>query len=73
MKQYLDLIRHVNAHGRHIDQISRVLGQITSNPNSRRFMVSSWNVGEIEKMALPPCHTLFQFYVADGRAMSNNE
>ncbi len=55
------------ADGRHIDQISQVLGQITSNPNSRRLMVSSWNVGEVEKMALPPCHTLFQFYVAGGR------
>ena len=55
------------ADGRHVDQISRVLEQIKSNPDSRRLMVSAWNVGEIEKMALPPCHTMFQFYVADGR------
>ena len=55
------------ADGRHIDQISRVLDQIKSNPISRRLMVSAWNVGEIERMALPPCHTLFQFYVAVGR------
>jgi thymidylate synthase len=55
------------ADGRHVDQISRVLEQIKSNPDSRRLMVSAWNVGEIEKMALPPCHAMFQFYVADGR------
>jgi thymidylate synthase len=55
------------ADGKHIDQITRVLDQIKSNPTSRRLMVSAWNVGEIEKMALPPCHTMFQFYVADGR------
>ncbi len=55
------------ANGKHIDQITRVLDQIKSNPTSRRLMVSAWNVGEIEKMALPPCHTMFQFYVADGR------
>jgi len=55
------------ADGRHIDQITRVLDEIRTNPTSRRLMVSAWNVGEIEKMALPPCHSMFQFYVADGR------
>ena len=50
-----------------IDQISQVIDQIKRDPNSRRLIVSAWNVGEIRKMALPPCHLLFQFYVADGK------
>ena len=53
--------------GRHIDQISNVIEQIKNNPDSRRLIVSAWNVGEIEEMALPPCHAFFQFYVADGK------
>ena len=55
------------ADGRHIDQIAQVIEQIKRTPDSRRLIVSAWNVGEIDKMKLPPCHAFFQFYVADGK------
>lgn len=53
--------------GGHIDQISQVIDQIKTHPDSRRLLVSAWNISEISKMALPPCHLLFQFYVAEGK------
>lgn len=55
------------ANGNSVDQLSNLIEQIKNNPYSRRHIISAWNVGEIEKMALPPCHTMFQFYVAQGK------
>ncbi len=55
------------ADGRHIDQLDGVVNSLKNNPDSRRHLISAWNVGEIDNMALPPCHLLFQFYVANGK------
>ena len=63
-KQWRDWVA---ADGRHIDQIRAVIDTLRTNPDSRRIIVSAWNVGELERMALQPCHAFFQFYVADGR------
>jgi len=60
-------VRWETADGAVINQIAQVVEQIKQTPDSRRLLVSAWNVGEIDQMALPPCHTLFQFYVADGK------
>lgn len=59
--------RWVGEDGRTIDQISNVIRQIKHNPNSRRLIVNAWNVGEVDHMALPPCHLLFQFYIANNK------
>jgi thymidylate synthase len=59
--------RWTGADGRDIDQLARIVEELKANPNSRRLVVSAWNVGELDKMALLPCHALFQFYVADQR------
>ena len=64
---WISMEKLANTRCRHIDQISQVINQIKNTPDSRRMIVNAWNVGEIEDMALPPCHAFFQFYVADGK------
>jgi thymidylate synthase len=59
--------RNWQTNGKAVDQVSELINLIKTNPDSRRMIISAWNAGEIEKMALPPCHVLFQFYVADGK------
>jgi thymidylate synthase len=63
-KQWRDWVA---ADGRHVDQVAAVIETLRTNPNSRRIIVSAWNVGELERMALQPCHAFFQFFVADGK------